>query len=499
MIVHTLQTTERYCYSFTFLQQLNMLFQSSSFLLGTGKDPIHFKVHNWVIQKFMWVWREFVTVFPYLNYAENINRGVMVVSESTTEIIQSPDTTIALRVPTPTGLHSCQYKNRNDLQQHVYDTHNRIVQQLRMRPFASIKISPEPLPFYDNEWRDFTFDISEQDTIDNMADRGLFDCQNSNIVINYRTCSNNTNQNLQTVRKSVQDNYRLDGHNILPGKHNMIIQDVDAEHFLNGVFPAWSMANRPIEHILVKRQLQEDICKLATIANSVCQIVNFGERLQLLNPYIGGDFNPFDMCDTRINNQEEIQVRECQLPAKLNDESVCKDINDQYFKGLPDCIQGRKSEYNNVEQSMPTNICDFTSPQDNSCPIEYGVVGGWKGMKKENLYEDDGPICSDLDICRTGRGLFWDGGNPIYHNGLSAINNTGLLKQNINDLGGHHIVLSIQPNGMFVERTPLLHAHVRRNEMRNIQTAQHVIQHSKVSYYFLVFTCMPSPYTVLLH
>lgn len=88
------------------------------------------------------------------------------------------------------------------------------------------------------------------------------------------------------------------------------------------------------------------------------------------------------------------------------------------------------------------------------------------GESVSSLYSDRPIIHRDDDLAKAGKGLFVRGGNPMYYTTKGteseiARNMHAVLKQSLEDLGGHHVIFktSIDPETlepfMHIDRVPL--------------------------------------------
>ena len=343
----------------------------------------------------------------------------------------------------------------------------------------------EKLPFFNydekkSNFGKFAFDLTDKKVLDEMAESGHYDCSASDREVVYGKCNSSI---WGDVDQSVRDNFRVQGHTLIPRGQALVWYAHNADHFMQGTFPAWAAADRPLEEVLLKRQLQDPgICQRGNIANSICYVDAVTNDIQLLNPYVGGDFNPFEMCDTKASVDDEVEINQCQLSTTNGKPGVCDDRTDSYFVGqrAGSCAHNLRVRYRNVDSNMATNVCKFKTDASSTFVYKQGVLGGREYGRHTNLYNDAAEICPDQKVCSTGngQGLFWEGGNPLYHNKLQAQVNTGLLKMHLDDLAGHHIVLQVRPEGMIVHRTPLMHAKINRAE---VTYGTPIVTHSMLS------------------
>jgi hypothetical protein len=357
----------------------------------------------------------------------------------------------------------------------LYDRYNRIITANTM---TKQKITSESLPFLDNvpvNWVTprFNFDLSDAHNTDKLILSGYYKCGESDTVIDYSSCDVRTQSLIEQVAASVERNFRYNGTVIVPDSHTLLLMGLDSAHFMNVGTLAWTKANRGIENMLVRNQTDNlgNVCRRASIHNSVCTNVN--KQLYLMNPYVGGNFNVFDGCDTEVldTRSGETEISFCQFKTAQMD-GICQNFDDPYYRGQnSNCAHNNIANKGNVPANMPTNICQLYTPRrsDAKCDWPQGLLGGYKGVPITDLYNEINSLCTEQPLCSTGMGLFVRGGNPLYSSGwqtLSENNKPGFMKVSPLDLGGHHIVLKISAQkGIYVDRVPLMHSYTRKSEL----------------------------------
>lgn len=120
----------------------------------------------------------------------------------------------------------------------------------------------------------------------------------------------------------------------------------------------------------------------------------------------------------------------------------------------------------NVPRKFGSNLCKQVPVVPSRCTTSHGMLQNLKGRDVGTLYTDQVLRHSNELVSRTGAGLFVHGGNPIYYTAKGTSEDIAaqvhsVLRGNLDDLGGHHIVLKIFKETwsgdkyMKVDRTPL--------------------------------------------
>jgi hypothetical protein len=228
----------------------------------------------------------------------------------------------------------------------------------------------------------------------------------------------------------------------------------------------------------------EQRCKAGSASNSICRT---GAQKDTVTPWVGGDFNPFEMCDTVTDGDitDGTTIVQEMVSCSCNP-SVCKDAEADYYTGQPSKLCMGKSgvatrpkwanlpkrvsryeedrTYENPQHFVtapPTpltaviydnNLCVHKPIIPSECKHMQGMLGGRQGVTMAtdatNLYTDVTPRHANSKLLRTavGMGLFVAGGNKMYSAEKTSENDAlyhGIMKQNVEDLGGQHIVFKV--------------------------------------------------------
>jgi hypothetical protein len=114
-------------------------------------------------------------------------------------------------------------------------------------------------------------------------------------AVDYSKCAGDAH--LRAFGDFVKQNYWHDAFVRVPGGNATVAWNVRAEQLLGSSVYAFAGADRPLREKFVEWLLDFDThCEDGDVYNSICR----GEEgaFSLMNPWVGGDFNPVDFCDT---------------------------------------------------------------------------------------------------------------------------------------------------------------------------------------------------------
>ena len=123
------------------------------------------------------------------------------------------------------------------------------------------------------------------------------------------------------------------------------------------------------------------------------------------------------------------------------------------------------SHRRNVPTRYATNLCKQLPKLPAKCTHPQGMLLGLQGLPLDSLYAGQVLRYKDELVAKTGAGLFWQGGNPIYYTakGTSeevARNVHAVLRGHLDDLGGHHLVLRIAKDAsLHTNNQAFMHVH----------------------------------------
>ena len=217
-----------------------------------------------------------------------------------------------------------------------------------------------------------------------------------------------------------------------------------------------------------------DRCKEGSSQHAVCLRNNGLTALKNVNPWLGGYWNPYEGCDTKMGGiaaTEEVFYSHCS-------DVLCATDN-TFFARMPKPGKGAQElcdttsskigggqTVNKVGMSniAPDNLC-FRKPELSvTCDHPGTMLSGMTGSAMDDLYNHDRQLSLpgvSAYLQKAGRGLFMHGGNPLYYTKKGSVDAIAsgvhsVLNINKQDLGGHHIVMRVDVSGnMYVDRTPL--------------------------------------------
>lgn len=260
---------------------------------------------------------------------------------------------------------------------------------------------------------------------------------------------------------------RKDTSVVIPAGSVLVWPGVTRAQHMADTLPAWSMNRREKRSRFAEWIFDEGLqCRLGNPDNSVCY------DGVAINPWLGGDFNPYERCDTEASGASEETNERISVSCHP---SLCDSFDTPYYKNQPnqEC-QAKVEQFHtavrekNVPHGYETNLCR-RRPLDagSTCKLEQGMMQRLaRGRSVDDLYHEFAPSYQNEVLSSQGQGLFFKGGNPLYYTpSLDADSQaTGLhsiLRQSEHDVGGHHVVFrtSVHPvtkeRYMHIDRAPL--------------------------------------------
>lgn len=218
---------------------------------------------------------------------------------------------------------------------------------------------------------------------------------------------------------------------VVPGRAALIWPGLSLSHFLQDSIPAWSLQDRNRTQVFAKWIFDESVqCKSATLDTTVCAdlgpSVTSPSGIQAIVPWLGGDYNPWDGCDTEqtgllpdgefANEAVQSSCHPLICPIDRTDTSP-------FYRNHPTTQKYRCMQRNgevvtkmrNVPNKYRNNLCRQRPRVENTCTHAHGMLMGLQGKSVQSLYGDAVVRHRDDIVAKTGAGLFWHGGNPIYY------------------------------------------------------------------------------------
>lgn len=215
------------------------------------------------------------------------------------------------------------------------------------------------------------------------------------------------------ARINLEEFVRKDGSTVVPGGGVLVWPGIPRAQHISDTLPAWSLHGRKKRDVFAEWIFDRDIqCPKGNADNSVC----LGGTA--VNPWLGGDFNPWERCDTEVmpDTSERISIS-CHPLA-------CQSADAPYYTYQPNpgCMK-RDEELDtsvheaNVPSTYESNLCKrLPAATGEVCEWEQGMMqGSSRGESLKNLYQETSLLYNGDTIAKEGQGLFYKGGNPMYH------------------------------------------------------------------------------------
>jgi hypothetical protein len=242
---------------------------------------------------------------------------------------------------------------------------------------------------------------------------------------------------------------------VIPASAALVWRGLSHEHSIGNTLPSWSMHKRQDREVFGSWIFnQGDRCQDGHAGNSICHM---GQSKATVTPWVGGDFNPFQMCD--IVAQGDVADGEQDLISCSCTELICQNSGADYFANQPSTMcqkysgDNTRSRWSNVPRHVTqyqantdtanalhfsvqpatdtmydNNLCVHQPLVPRTCKHAQGMLGGRPGTtmqmpvsdiytevtSKRDLYQDMTPKYTDSTLHAAGMGLFINGGNAIY-------------------------------------------------------------------------------------
>ena len=363
----------------------------------------------------------------------------------------------------------------------IYTLYTRMVGKIeKLGKYGGVYLKPRSIDFFEND-RTFlegfdSFNLGSKRDFERKIQDITQNC-NTAETIHYGECSDEFLRLYDTAHVNLQQSVLKKGASVVPGRSSMVWPGIRYPQHISDTLPAWSMNKRPERQKFVQWVFNRTgRCLDGEDDNSICMQSPSLLQQVAVNPWLGGDFNPFERCDTLRDITSEGVVGNEKISLSCHPEICPNGATDPYYSLQPNdqCIVrlGNKETQvteTNVPISFATNLCAKKPDIETTCTWPQGQVRqGLTGSEINNLYRDDVlPHHTDTTLAALGKGLFVLGGNPIYYTTKGAEDEIGraihsLLKQSPEDVGGHHVVFRTARDSvtgerfMYVDRTPLV-------------------------------------------
>lgn len=324
------------------------------------------------------------------------------------------------------------------------------------------------------------FNVDQQRQLEDAVDEAGQSCGTNDVSIKYSQCANNSDYIKGIDEASIEFGYhhRIDGPVVIPAGRVLMWGGLSAkQHSMRPHLPAWAAADRKARDVFARWILNRNTqCEHATVNHAICTIR--AGSLELVNPWMGGDFNAFRGCDTvqSSRNQDgdwDVEAVDVSCPTY-----ICKDKqNSTYFTEYPNAKckvaseNGRTPSKRNIQPSAGTNICYYQPTENTTCTARQGTLYRTRefDVPVSTVYDTHSHRHADARISPLGMGLFVHGGNPLYRDEqpdpdllAGVVDPHPILWMHPSDLGGHHMVIKVYTHPitlesyMRVDRTPLI-------------------------------------------
>lgn len=228
---------------------------------------------------------------------------------------------------------------------------------------------------------------------------------------------------------NAQEHVRKSGPVIVPGRAALIWPGLSPAHFMQDSIPAWNMHGRNQSQVFSRWLFDEGVqCKAATLDTTVCADTGptaTSSGIQAIVPWLGGDYNPWEGCDTEQTGDLPDGEYANEAVSTSCHPLICPIDKDSsgFLRNHPTNSRYRCSLKNgevvsrmrNVPSKYRTNLCRRKPAVPDACTNPHGMLMGLQGRPVNTLYGETVVRHRDEVVARTGAGLFWHGGNPIYY------------------------------------------------------------------------------------
>lgn len=127
---------------------------------------------------------------------------------------------------------------------------------------------------------------------------------------------------------------RKKGGTIVPTGGTLIWANLGYEHSIRETLPSWSLNARPSRHVFSDWVLDAaGRCGSGSVRSAVCASNPITGKKTHVNPWVAGDFNPFEKFDTRLRGTIDTDTSLVQELVDCScDNSICENADALYYK-----------------------------------------------------------------------------------------------------------------------------------------------------------------------
>lgn len=257
----------------------------------------------------------------------------------------------------------------------------------------------------------------------NMKRNGFDSCTGNEI--DYLQCNNPLHETLRECneRMKIQRSY------VANAKEKLVWQS-KKDYMTSKHTMFWSNKNRPQRDRFLDWILSSSRCLENTQSDAVCYADNNG-YVRTINPWLAGDFNFYEGCDTTINEGEFSTVIDAFCPSYFG--SSCSRYNE--YLSSTQCLQknNRNPLKQDVRSNANNNLCQKSVRENTTCLHHQNVFGGSFGETMTDLH-------SRPSTTLVYTGFFGSSPHPSYRKDDVEY----ILGQSLNDIGGTFVVARLQ-------------------------------------------------------
>ena len=254
--------------------------------------------------------------------------------------------------------------------------------------------------------------------------------------ISYRVCQND--HKINALKRIVDDLYTRSGVPVIQPQYSMILPLSAIQLKTARTVFSWAQAKRTGKEQFISYLLDsERECLKADRLTSVCRVE--AGRLELFNPWVGGDISLRNGCDIAPDILPELISTRC-----LNgNECPTEDTNTPFYRyQVPGCKErdGELARRLVGSSGVGRGICGIRpSENPDQCTHNQGILGGGKGSPQINLYDYSDVVSFD----GTDTGGVFTTPRRLFYSQREFLESVGISKRTFHvhekDIGSHFV------------------------------------------------------------